>query len=493
LKLLLAFVPVAVAAQKEVRMDTFVVSMVDTRVDTVFMHPDSTARVKPKSRKVLSQQKETTLQEQSTSQVEQTVVRYGLPKGGGHGISADGRYLAQYLSMTSGHDDTGVRNIIDLKTGKRFRVNDFYEWAPEGHSYIAATLVGKEVRYEQVDMETGKRQFLRTEPAREIRESTSPAKDVKRQKPQPTPLTDHEDGFPGTNASVPYYTPTYSKEDDRLFVTKSELDEALTEAVRIGVRQALAEHEAHALLDTIPRTAAERIWDRSQAKRHIERVPRSMLKATFVPKGQWLLGGTINFQEWDTENINILVLKDIDLEGHVFTASPYFGYFVANNIAIGGRYNYSRSFVNLGKLNLNLGEDFNINLEDLYYLSHTHTASFFMRNYLPLSKSNVYGAFAEVRASYSRTTSKNTSGVRGTTEFDGSYGHTNALSLTMCPGLAVFVTDFLAVETSIDVMGFRYRWQDQKTNRVESGSSKSGGANFKFNFLSVNLGLTFFL
>ena len=161
------------------------------------------------------------------------------------------------------------------------------------------------------------------------------------------------------------------------------------------------------------------------------------------------------------------------------------------DLAVGARYNYSRNYFYLGNLDLNLGEDFNINLEDIYYLGHTHTADVFVRPYLPLGKSNVYGAFVDIRAGYAYSTSKNSTGRD--TEYDGSYTRSNTLQLNVCPGMAVFATDFLAVEASIGIMGLKYRWKDQKTNQVEKGSSKMGGANFKFNFLSVNLGVTFYL
>lgn len=239
------------------------------------------------------------------------------------------------------------------------------------------------------------------------------------------------------------------------------------------------------------RTLAEQLWDRSQQRRKIKRVDRALLKSVFVPKKQWMLGGTFNYQEWDTDNINILVLKDINFEGHTFTGSPYFGYFVANNIAIGGRYTYSRHYLFLGNFDLNLGEDLNISLQDLYYLEHTHEATAFMRTYLPIGRSKMFGFFNDIQLTYSHTVGKNSTGSGA--EYDGSYGKTQAIKIGFCPGMAAFVTDFLAAEASIGIMGFKYRWQDQQTNRIESGKSRSTGANFRFNLLSINLGLTFYL
>ena len=100
-------------------------------------------------------------------------------------------------------------------------------------------------------------------------------------------------------------------------------------------------------------------------KRHIQRVDRSAVKAVFVPKGLWMMGATVNYMQWDNQNENLLVLKNLNIDGHSLSVSPAFGYFVKNNFAIGLRYNYGRNYFFLGSMDLNLGEDFNISLEDL--------------------------------------------------------------------------------------------------------------------------------
>ena len=68
-------------------------------------------------------------------------------------------------------------------------------------------------------------------------------------------------------------------------------------------------------------------YEENLKRRHIQRVDRSELKATFIPKGMWMCGTTVNFREWENENQNLLVLKNLNMEGHVFSVSPYVGYF----------------------------------------------------------------------------------------------------------------------------------------------------------------------
>lgn len=279
---------------------------------------------------------------------------------------------------------------------------------------------------------------------------------------------------------------------------KGKLTDAdISRAVEEGVRNAFGKKK-DLLLDAQKgsETKMGNIYDRYLQKqekkgRHLQRVDREELTALFVPKGQWMLGGSISYNEWDGDNLNYLVLKNIDLEGHTFSASPYFAYFVRNNLAVGGRFNYSRYFFNLGQFDLNLGEDFNINLSDLYLLEHHYESSAFLRNYMPIGRSKVFGFFAEARLTYGYSKGKNTTG-KGT-EYEGTMEHVNSIQLGLCPGMTAFATDFMAVECSIGVMGLKYKWVNQKTNRVETGKNRLGGANFKINLLSVNIGMTFYL
>ncbi|MDE5561240.1 MAG: hypothetical protein K2J00_05485 [Bacteroidaceae bacterium] len=241
---------------------------------------------------------------------------------------------------------------------------------------------------------------------------------------------------------------------------------------------------------------------RPKSTRRIQRVDRSELKAVFIPKGTWMAGLSANYREWDNENINFVVLKNLDLKAHILSVSPAVGYFFADNLAVGARYNYSRQYFDLGSLELSLGEDLNINLKDLYDLEHKHEAAVFMRYYTPLFGSKIFGCFAEARFSYANAQGKNSTGIRdesnGINTLDGSYVTAHAVQLGVSPGICVFVTDFLAVETSIGVMGINYQWTKYKNlhpgaTEYEMGKSNSGGANFRFNIFSVNLGLTFYL
>jgi len=229
----------------------------------------------------------------------------------------------------------------------------------------------------------------------------------------------------------------------------------------------------------------------AQAQRRMQRIDREIQKTVFIPKGTWMAGGTISYSEHNESNLNFLVLKDIEGKGYDFSVSPYFGYFFRDNISMGVRFAYKRNYLDLGNFDLNLGEDFNISLKNLYYLEHKYEASCFIRTYMPIGKSKIFGLFNEARLTYGYGTGKNSTGSGA--EYDGSYQTVQNMQIGFAPGMTAFITDWSAVEVSVGVMGFDFKWIDQETNKVEEGRQRVSSGNFKINLFSINIGMTFYL
>ena len=227
------------------------------------------------------------------------------------------------------------------------------------------------------------------------------------------------------------------------------------------------------------------------SSRRVQRIDREVQKAVFVPKGSWMVGGAISYSEHNEGNLNYLILKDVEGEGYNFSVSPYFGYFFRDNIAIGGRFAYKRDFLDLGNFDLNLGEDFNISLKDIYYLEHKYEASMFVRTYMPIGRSKIFGLFNEARLTYGYGTGKNSTGSGVT--YDGTYQTVQNMQIGFAPGLTAFITNWSAVEVSVGVMGFDFKWLDQETNQVETGKQRISSGNFKINLFSINIGMTIYL
>ena len=227
-----------------------------------------------------------------------------------------------------------------------------------------------------------------------------------------------------------------------------------------------------------------------RGKRAIKRIDREVQETVFIPKGTWMMGGSVSYSEHDEGNLNFLIMEDVEGKGYNFSVSPYVGYFFRNNIAAGFRFTYNRDYLDLGNMDINLG-DITISFDDLYYLEHKYEASGFLRTYIPIGRSKIFGLFNEARITYGYGKGKNSTGS-GTT-YDGTFQTVQNLQIGFAPGLTAFITDWSAVEVSVGVMGFDFKWIDQQSNRVEEGSMRTSSGNFKINLFSINIGMTFYI
>lgn len=221
------------------------------------------------------------------------------------------------------------------------------------------------------------------------------------------------------------------------------------------------------------------------------KVDRGIKKSVFIPKGQWLVGTTFSYSEQENSNYKFMVLQDINSLGYNFKISPYVGYFFRDNVAAGLRLSYTRSFTDLGNIDLSLDEDLSFGTSGLVYLEHMMNVTGFIRTYIGLGDSKMFGLFNEARLGYGYGQGQNTEGLGD--QQTGTYQTISSLQLGIAPGLTAFITDFASVEVSVGVMGLDFKWVDQTTNQVESGTRRMSKGNFKIDLFSINIGMTFYL
>lgn len=224
-----------------------------------------------------------------------------------------------------------------------------------------------------------------------------------------------------------------------------------------------------------------------QAKKKFD---RGITKSVFIPKGQYFAGSTISYSEQSADKYQFLVLANIDAKGYTFRFSPFGGYFFADNIAAGGRFTYGRTYVNLENVDINLGDDLSFQIKDDMYLEHNYSATGFLRTYMGLGNSKVFGFFNELRLTYNYGQGKHTNGMGNA--LTGYYQRSQSIEIGAAPGLTAFVSDFASVEVSVGVMGFDFKWVDQTHNQVQESSRRSAGGNFKIDLFSINLGMTLY-
>ena len=212
----------------------------------------------------------------------------------------------------------------------------------------------------------------------------------------------------------------------------------------------------------------------------------------FVPKGQWIFGGTASYSTHTNKSYQFLVVEGINSKGYTFKVSPMIAYAFRNNMALGGRFIYSRTLLKLDKASINFGDEdsnVNLNVQDYYALQHSYQVAAIWRQYIPLGRNKRFALYNEMSLAGGGTEARfaNGSPVKGTYQT----GYT--FSLGISPGIIAFATNNMAVEVNVGVMGITFDHTEQVHNQVSVGERNVSQMNFKVNIFSIGLGVAFYL
>lgn len=211
----------------------------------------------------------------------------------------------------------------------------------------------------------------------------------------------------------------------------------------------------------------------------------------FLPKGNILFGGTISYQDFGMGEYQFLVLDNIGINAYSLKTTPFFYYAFRDNQAAGARFSYKRSMVKLDNVDLSLSEDLSFSLQDLYNIQQSYYASLAYRYYIPIAKSLRFGLFADFSLNAGLGQGKITMG-KGK-DMTGTFQNILDVSIDVIPGLVVFMSNEVAIEASVGILGLGYKRIEQTKNQIYSGIFESSSANFKINLLSISLGVNIVL
>lgn len=216
------------------------------------------------------------------------------------------------------------------------------------------------------------------------------------------------------------------------------------------------------------------------------------LSNTFVPKGQWVIATNVSFSTHSNNNYTFVVIEGIDSEGHTMKITPALGYALTNNMVVGVRFAYSRTFLRIDNGSIQLGDDdtgVDLKADYFYSLKHTYQASLIWRQYIPLGNNKRFALFNEMQIGMGRSQAK----FAADSPIRGTYETGKIFSIGMTPGLVAFATNNMAVELNVGVLGFTYNRVKQIHNQVTVGKRNSSAMNFKVNIFSIGLGVAFYL
>lgn len=210
-----------------------------------------------------------------------------------------------------------------------------------------------------------------------------------------------------------------------------------------------------------------------------------------MPKGQIMFGGTVSYQDYKFNDYEFLILDNMNASAYSFKIAPNIYYSFADNMAVGVRFTYKRTFIKLDEIDLALSEDLNFSVTDYYNLQHTYYGSLCYRYYIPLGQSKRFGIFTDVELEVGAGQGKILSGTGD--DMTGSFQNIFEAGIDVVPGIVVFMANEISVEASIGILGLGYKKVTQTRNQIFEGSYENSSANFKINLLSVSIGVNFVL
>lgn len=218
---------------------------------------------------------------------------------------------------------------------------------------------------------------------------------------------------------------------------------------------------------------------------------RDIEQTTFIPKGQWITGVSVNYTQSSQDNYQFLVIENLNGDTYSFKVSPMVMYAFADNLAAGGRFAYQRQRTKLDAASVVLGSDTKYDVDHLYSISHSYYGMGAFRNYLSLGNNTRFGLFNEVQLQVGGGQSKleKGSGI----DFTGTFEKTVSFNVGVAPGLIMFLNNYSAIEVNVGVLGFDYSHTRSTTDRIYIANRTMKSANFRVNLFSITFGCTFYI
>ncbi len=222
-----------------------------------------------------------------------------------------------------------------------------------------------------------------------------------------------------------------------------------------------------------------------------EEFSRDIESVVFVPKGQWVAGLSISYDQTNQNKYQFLILEGISGDTYSFKVSPMVCYIVKDDLGLGGKFAYSRSLTKIERADIVAGADSEFNIENLYRLSHNYSVMGIMRNYFSIGRSKRFGFLNELQLQLGGGQSKLMKGKSD--DLTGTYERNFSLNVGIAPGLCVFLSNYSALEVNVGVLGFKYTDTKAVSDQIYVSRRNSKSANFRINLFSISFGVAFYL
>lgn len=218
---------------------------------------------------------------------------------------------------------------------------------------------------------------------------------------------------------------------------------------------------------------------------------RGLEQVTFIPKGQWITGVSVNYAHSNQDNYQLFIVENLSGDTYSFKVSPMLMFAFKDNLAAGGKFGYQRMRTKLEKGSVKIDSETSYDADNLYQVNNTFSATGVFRNYISFGDNKRFGMFNEVQLDLGGGQSKISDGKGD--DLTGTYARNFSLNVGLTPGLIMFLNNYSALEVNIGVLGFGYTHTHAIKDQVYVSRMNRRHANFKINLFSVQFGVAFYL
>ncbi len=222
-----------------------------------------------------------------------------------------------------------------------------------------------------------------------------------------------------------------------------------------------------------------------------EHFKRDLEQVQFVPKGQWITGVSVSYEQSNNKNYQFFIFENVTGDTYSFKVSPMLLYSFHDNLAAGGKFRYQRSRTRIEEGSLILDSETHFDADNLFLITSDYFATAAFRNYISLGNTRRFGFFNEVQLELGGGQSKISD--HSGEDLTGTFERNFTLNVGLTPGFIMFLNNYSAIEVNIGVLGFGYTHTRAITDQVKISKRNSQHANFKINLFSVSFGVAFYL
>ncbi len=215
-------------------------------------------------------------------------------------------------------------------------------------------------------------------------------------------------------------------------------------------------------------------------------------KSVYIEKGSWQIGFSGGYRTYGAEGLGETngtslygIVNNLSGQAKMWNASASAAWFFANNVAVGVRFGYEQSDVDIDSGTILTF----VTLQNRHIDGMHYTGDLFCRAYIPLFNSKIFAIYGEGslggKRGYSKDYEETDRGKLGTYSDDFSF------AFKMSSGLSVFVNDFCAISVTLPFLQIGKTWSDEIKEGEPSCKRSQVIANYKPDFLGLSIGVSY--